>query len=286
MNAPTRKPTPRPTFDVPTVITDESAVFHVWGDELSGLVHDKVIVSSQEIHVLEFTIPAGSHFVQSPTNPTVFDADVVYLVIAGSLWLRDASSGHTLQVQQGDLTWIKPRTWHQAFNPYSEDARVLEFFSPPPARGTASVFAQKQPYLNATATIFSAENPWPPPSPEMLPETGLVTLPRSDWRWSFGESQASTRIGTALQTQDLRVDFIEIDLGHFWEINETQADTAVRAETRLSIHSVYAETDFNHVIEPGESLFLPRGSSLRVEPLPETSSDISRLWVARGSSDD
>jgi len=53
----TRRATPRPTYSRPTVVRPEEAVHHLWGDEGSGFVGDEVLLSSDLLHALVFTLP-------------------------------------------------------------------------------------------------------------------------------------------------------------------------------------------------------------------------------------
>ena len=70
MNAASRRPTPRPVFDRPTLIPATDRARHIWGDSASGFVIDRVYVSSQMLHVLEFSMPPGGRFGHSRDNPT------------------------------------------------------------------------------------------------------------------------------------------------------------------------------------------------------------------------
>ena len=55
------KPSPRPSFDVPTVLRADEVVHHTWGDSEAGLVEDWVYVSSQLIHAIVFGMPPRPH---------------------------------------------------------------------------------------------------------------------------------------------------------------------------------------------------------------------------------
>ena len=66
---PTRRATPRPTYDVPTRMDANHAERHLWGDDESGFVVDLVYLSSEHLHVLDFSLPPGGHFGHSPNKP-------------------------------------------------------------------------------------------------------------------------------------------------------------------------------------------------------------------------
>jgi hypothetical protein len=280
-----RIPTPRPTFDLPVRITSETAVQHVWGDELSGKVYDSIIVSSQEIHVLEFLLPARQRFMQSPTNPTIFDADVCYVVLEGTLWIRNPESGETRSLEAGEALWIRPRTWHQAFNPSSTQVRVCEFFSPPPARGTASVFARQQPFLETTRVLTDRAESWPDGYSDVVADPRLVPLPREKLMWSFGEDNAQIREGLALVTRDLRLSLLEIDspAKQTWVFEE---DSAYLCLSPLALITNYRGISATHAMSSGDYLFAPAGTRVECDyDSGEHRDSTIRLWRAVGSTE-
>src|SRR5919204_3958306 len=52
-------PSPRPSFDRPAAIPRAAAVRHIWGDEESGEVADRIYASTERIHALVFCLPRG-----------------------------------------------------------------------------------------------------------------------------------------------------------------------------------------------------------------------------------
>ena len=71
-----RRNTPRPHLAEPQLIRRVDVPHHVWGDDEGGLVTDRVISSSDQLHVLEFELPPGGRFGHTASNPTLFAADV------------------------------------------------------------------------------------------------------------------------------------------------------------------------------------------------------------------
>lgn len=278
-----RIPTPRPTFTRPTLITQENVVRHRWGDSASGFVEDSVVVSSRELHVLEFALAAGARFVQSPANPTIFDADVVYVVLAGALWVRDPATGEACTVSQGEALWIQPRTWHQAFNRTDVEARVCEFFSPPPARGAASDFARAQPYLTDTTPRWTdVDSAWPSSRARYESERRLRPIPRSDLLWALLDEDSSYRSGTALSTAHLQVRLGELDAGRGATVSADRADCSI---TWVSGHGT-ADTTLSGAAEQfqvsaGDYLYLPRGSAATLT----AAETMCTFWEATGSPD-
>jgi quercetin dioxygenase-like cupin family protein len=143
-----RRSTPRPTYDRPTVIRPPFVVHHLWGDEEAGYVGDEVLLSSQKIHALIFTLPPGGRFGHSRQNRTVFGADEVYYVLDGSLVLANPATGEIRRAEAGEAVFFRRDTWHHGINQGRGPLRVLEIFAPPPAAGMSSAYAAEQPYLD------------------------------------------------------------------------------------------------------------------------------------------
>jgi mannose-6-phosphate isomerase-like protein (cupin superfamily) len=139
--------TPRLTYTSPTHIRAGAATPYRWGDESSGYVDDEVLISSPLLHSIIFTLSGYGSFVHSRANPTIFKADIVYVVLSGSLLLADPEHGQLLNVDPGDALFFRRDTWHDGFNRSADPVRVLELFSPTPAAGASSAYAKQQPFL-------------------------------------------------------------------------------------------------------------------------------------------
>jgi len=142
-----RRPTPRPDVTAPAVIRAGEAVEHRWGDAISGMVGDEVLLSSARLHALIFTLAPGARFGHSPENRTVFRADEVYLVLEGSLLAIDPELGQVVRADAGECVFFRRDTWHHGFNDGTTAVRILELFAPPPAAGASSEYARTRPYL-------------------------------------------------------------------------------------------------------------------------------------------
>jgi quercetin dioxygenase-like cupin family protein len=140
-------PSPRPSFDRPTAIRAAAATRHVWGDSESGEVADRIYASTDRIHALVFCLPAGGSFRHSPEYRTVFGADEVLHVLAGTMVAANPETGEVHRVARGERIFFGPDTWHHAFAHGGEALEVLELFAPPPAAGTSGAYARTRPYL-------------------------------------------------------------------------------------------------------------------------------------------
>ena len=179
-----RRLTPRPTFSGPTVLRRDEVAHHVWGDAGSSLVTDRVDLSNDQLHVLEFELPPRSEFRHSESNKTVFAADVAYCVLAGELIVADPEFGEVQMVPAGSTVFFRRDSWHHGFNPGGDVVRVVEFFAPLPARGAASEYARRQPDLQRPKY---RDDRWNGRLPD---ETGerqsrLRVIEARDAHWSF-----------------------------------------------------------------------------------------------------
>ena len=185
----------------------------MWGDAGSSLVTDRVYLSNDQLHVLEFELPPRSEFRHSESNKTVFAADVAYCVLAGELIVADPEFGEVQMVPAGRTVFFRRDSWHHGFNPGGDVVRVVEFFAPPPARGTASEYARRQPDLQRPKY---RDDRWNGRLPD---ETGerqsrFRVIEARDAHWSFAASAPSHLVGTLVDTEFLTVAVGRVFAGH------------------------------------------------------------------------
>src|SRR5918995_1419569 len=143
-----RRPSPRPTFAGPTRIRRDDATMHLWGDEEAGFVGDRIYVSTNQIHLIELTLPPRGRFTHSDENRTVFAADEVYHVVEGELLLTNPETGEAELISAGESLFFRRDTWHHGVNRSPDrPMRALEFMAPPPATGSSSAYARTRPLL-------------------------------------------------------------------------------------------------------------------------------------------
>lgn len=145
----TRRSSPRPDFDQAVSVRYDEAVMHLWGDNEAGYVADRIYVSSDLIHLIEFTLPPRARFTHSDDNRTVFAADEVMHVVEGEMLLVNPETGEAELVRTGQSVLFRRDTWHHAVNRSpGQPLRVMEFFAPPPSTGASSTYARTRPYLD------------------------------------------------------------------------------------------------------------------------------------------
>ncbi|MEK1945052.1 MAG: hypothetical protein AAAB36_05660, partial [Ensifer adhaerens] len=136
------KPSPRPVFDRASHIPYAGVTRHLWGEENAGLVDDWIYASTDSIHQIVFGMQPGGCFKHTDAFRTIFCADEVLNVLSGTLGLANPETGEFCIAQKGEALFFRKDTWHHGFNLGNEQVRVLEFFAPPPAKGTSGPYAR------------------------------------------------------------------------------------------------------------------------------------------------
>lgn len=263
-----RRSTPRPTFVGPSVIRREATAHHVWGDAGSGLVTDRVYSSTENLHVLEFELAPGGGFRHSPSNQTVFAADVAYAVLTGELVIANPRLGEVQIVAAGELVLFHRDTWHHGFNPAGEPVRVLEFFAPPPSRRTASDYARTQPALeSSTYRDARWDRDWPAAAEQCADAATLHVVGADRTLWSLRDDAPSHLVGVQVDTPFLRVVRGRVYPGHV-EDPLPVPDESVVVVTDGELWVDAQETEGNRLATArlceGDAMFVPAGAALRV----------------------
>lgn len=265
---PSRRPTPRPTFARPTVVRRSGTAHHVWGDAGSGLVTDRVYVSTDTLHVLEYELAPGGEFRHSAGNKTVFAADVAYCVLEGRLVIADPQHGEVRVVEAGEQVLFRRDTWHHGFNPGSGVARVLEFFAPPPARGTASGYAVTQPMLEESRYRDDRwTGRWPDAAAERDAVSRLTVLRPATALWGFADTVPTHLLGTLADTEHLTVQVGRVCAGHVEDHRKVEDEAMLVVTDGELWVDVKDEATAEFTVQcltPGDAVFLPRGSQVRV----------------------
>jgi hypothetical protein len=250
------------------VIRRDDTAHHVWGDTESGFVTDRVYVSSDTLHVLEFELAPGGQFRHSPTNKTVFAADVMYCVLEGELTIADPQHGEVQVVEAGAGVLFGRDTWHHGFNPTQQTLRTLEFFAPPPSRGTASTYARTQPDLTEVRYRDSRwSQRWPEATAEQHAESRLRVIRADDALWSFAAASPTHLVGTLVDTPHLMVCAGRVHAGHVEDLQKVDDESLLVVtggelwvDTRDERTSEFGPA----CLLPGDAVYAPRGDQLRV----------------------
>lgn len=265
-----RRSTPRPVFDrKPTIVANAASRHHVWGDKGSGAVSDRVFLSTDALHVLEYQLAPGKQFRHSPMNPTIFAADVVYVVLEGRLVITNPATGEILPVDTGEAVLFHRDTWHHGFNPSADTSvRVLEFLSPPPSRGTASDYAREQPYLDSSSYRDERwSRRWPSAREEQRASHTLHLLSPKDYLWSFADDSADHLVGTLADTPFLTVARGTVNPGNVEDFRTIEHESALycsQGRLWIDINDPESETFTVGTLDVGDVAYLPAGCRARM----------------------
>ena len=248
------KPSPRPSFEVPTVLRADEVVRHTWGDEAAGFVEDWIYVSSQLIHAIVFGIPPGGRFTHSESFRTVFAADELLYVLQGTLVLANPENGEIVRAEPGESVFFRRDTWHHGFSYGDEPLRVLEFFAPPPATGTSGAYAQTRPYLETSTYADDRVLGHLDGSSDSAGAGSFRLLQRGD---AVLRLDRDVLVGLLASTEHLTVGTVTVPAGH-----ESAAEAhageeilyAIRGALRVSAGGVEA------TLAPGDGFLVPAGT--------------------------
>jgi quercetin dioxygenase-like cupin family protein len=258
-----RRATPRPVYDQPHVVTSTNVTRHLWGDAASGFVGDEVLLSTDTLHALIFTLPPGGRFGHSPDNRTVFAADEVYVVLEGTIGVIDPEIGQVVRAQAGDGVFFRRDTWHHGINWGTGPVRVLEFFSPPPATGASSAYAKTVPYLeeplHANDDILGN---WPMGRAAIEDKDSLQLIQDRDMRW---RAEGNLQVGLMCSTEHLTVAELHLLPGDSSAVRRNSGDALMHVtQGELHVHTPEADAGTWWRVQEGESIVIPDGIAYRL----------------------
>ena len=255
MSAGGYSPSPRPSFDRPAAIPRAAAVRHIWGDEESGEVADRIYASTDRIHALVFCLPRGGAFRHSPEFRTVFAADEVLHVLSGTMVAANPETGEVHRVERGERLLFGPDTWHHAIAHGDEPLEVLELFAPPPAAGSSGAYARTRPYLEEAVYADDSAFGRTPGPPR---EATMRVLRPADvvWRRDLG-----VLTGIVASTERLTVVTHELNPGEAAAPHEHGGDELLYVLSgSLWVRAWHGEDVHVFELEPGDACYLPLGA--------------------------
>jgi mannose-6-phosphate isomerase-like protein (cupin superfamily) len=244
----TYRPSPRPTFDGPALITRAAVTRHVWGDAEAGEVADWIYASTGRIHCLIFGLPPGGAFRHSEEFRTVFGADELMYVLEGTMVIANPETGEVHRIEQGRTVAFSRDTWHHAFAHGGGPLRVIEFFAPPPSTGSSGAYARTRPYVSDSRYARA-------PGDERR-TLRPVADGDVEWRRDHG-----VLVGLHLATADLTAGLVEVNPGEASTVHEHGGDE-VLFSLDGGLHVRAWHDDAVHVFElgPEDAAFIPAGA--------------------------
>jgi quercetin dioxygenase-like cupin family protein len=258
----TYRPSPRPTFDVPTAIPYSTVTRHIWGDAQAGEVADWIYASTGQIHALVFGLAPGSSFRHSPEFRTVFGADEVLHVLSGTMILANPETGEVQRVPAGGNVFFRADTWHHAVAHGTEPLRVLELFAPPPSAGTSGAYARERPYLEEPRYVDD----------RVLGDLPGGSLPGESFRERqtlFGireddvvyRLEGDALVGLLASTEHLTVATVSLGPGGASDVHRHGGDEVLYVrEGALHVRAWHGDETFVFEVGPDDAVYVPEGA--------------------------
>ncbi len=254
---------PRPTFDGPALIPYTTTKRHVWGDPIAGEVTDAVYVSSANIHQIVFALNPGGLFRHSEEHRTIFGADEIFHVLSGILVLNNPQTGEVHRALPGEAVFFRRDTWHHGFNCSTEPLRVLEFFAPPPSKGTSSAYAKSKP--NLTTWKYTDDQwlgRWPMAQADQAGQSTMKVLRDSDINWRLEGKDNQVLVGIMVSTEQLTSGKIILLPGQQTDIRTHTGDEGIYLlEGNLAVRIPSPEAQPWFELEPGDGFYIPGGTA-------------------------
>lgn len=245
-------PSPRPTYEAPTLVRRSELKHHVWGDEQSGLVGDWLYASTGKLHVIEFGMAPGTWFKHSTSFRTVFAADEILYVLSGGMLACNPKTGEVIECVAGESVFFRKDTWHHVRAHGSEPLRVLEFFAPPPSQGTSGAYAMKQEYLE---TPLYRRNDL---LGKYAGDAGAGTLHRIGPRDRSFRLEGEIAVGLLVSTEHLTVAELQVPAGAVGEKTAHGGDAMiVGLSGELLVRTHWKNQVATFELKPGDAVFVP-----------------------------
>ncbi len=249
---------PRPVYEGPSPIPFEKVARHTWGDEDSGQVEDWIYFSSDKVHQIIFTLQPGGSFRHSDRHRTIFAADEVFYVLEGTLALSNPETGEVHRAEVGEAIFFRRDTWHHGFNFGTGPARVLEFFAPPPSKGTSQKYAQTKPLLKeARYARDGFLGSWPSDRVDAERKRTMKVIRPADLLWRLEGGHQEALAGILVSTEHLTVGTMRLLPGKGTGSRTHRGDLgAFVLEGRIRVIADGREFDAG----PRDGLYIPEGT--------------------------
>ncbi|OCP19159.1 MULTISPECIES: cupin domain-containing protein [unclassified Ensifer] len=258
------KPSPRPVFDRASHIPYADVTRHLWGEENAGLVDDWIYASTDSIHQIVFGMQPGGCFKHTEAFRTIFGADEVLYVLSGTLGLANPETGEFCIAQKGEALFFRKDTWHHGFNLGNEQVRVLEFFAPPPAKGTSGPYARTKPYLELAQSRYSQSEfigRWPMEAKARRDGRTIHPMRDADLLWSLDQATQGAFTGLYCATDQLTVGKTTLLAGKRTGVERHKGDECLYVVSgMLNIHVPDAEGQAWFELNPRDGFYIPAGT--------------------------
>ncbi len=257
------KPSPRPVFDRPSHIPYAGVTRHLWGEENAGLVDDWIYASTESIHQIVFGMQPGGCFKHTEAFRTIFGADEVLYVLSGTLGLANPETGEFCIAKEGEALFFRKDTWHHGFNLGNEQVRVLEFFAPPPAKGTSGPYARTKPYIEIEQSRYGQSEfigRWPMDADAQRKARTIHPMRDADLLLSLDRQTQGAYTGLYCATDQLTAGKTTLLSGKRTGMERHKGDECLYVVSGiLNIHVPDAEGQVWFELNPRDGFYIPAG---------------------------
>jgi mannose-6-phosphate isomerase-like protein (cupin superfamily) len=209
----------------PTLIPGRAALRFLWGDEEAGFVSDWIYGSSQNIHLMSFSLSVGQRFANSSDLKTYYNAAETYYCLKGEFTFHCPETGEVQVLHKGDTLYIPPKTWHFGCNFGSEECRVLESLAPPTPQAVDEFAAAQRPL--SKIALIQEDAIGKLVGKHTAPGTRTSLICSGDYFWHLHGSRNPMRVGLAVSTDLLTTGFVELHPGQRSETIQHPGDKVV-----------------------------------------------------------
>jgi mannose-6-phosphate isomerase-like protein (cupin superfamily) len=125
----------RPAPDGPTLVPCEAAERGVWdGGDDAGRTFDWVYADSDDACQIVFSVPPGGRFLHAGDGFDVYERDIVWRVLTGTLAAANPATGEVQLAHAGESLLFAGDVWLAGWNQGSGPATVVELSAPTRSR--------------------------------------------------------------------------------------------------------------------------------------------------------
>ncbi len=111
----------------------------------------------------------------------------------------------------GEAAFFRRDTWHHGMSEGPGPLRVLELFSPPPARGTSQAYAQTRPYLETSTYVQDRWlGRWPQAAQDARRAFTMKVLRPADLLWRLEGASQAALVGLLVSTEHLTAGMMRV----------------------------------------------------------------------------
>jgi quercetin dioxygenase-like cupin family protein len=161
-------------------------------------------VSTEDVSQIVFGMPVGGHFGHSDDFKDVYESDILWRVLAGTLVVVNPETGEVHRARTGESLFFHGDIWHYGYSYGPEPVRVLEF-SAPSAIQAVRYAVKKAPIANPRYAQEELVGRWPEARREMESRSTVSVFGECDVLWRMEGTNRHVLVGHLISTRYLTV---------------------------------------------------------------------------------